>query len=71
MSYLDKFGVSDIEDLLGRADLLGLKISNSDLSKSLHKILMLMKTAPPDILPSVAVQSVPYRSLELLMILNA
>jgi len=40
MAYLDKFGVSDIEDLLGRADLLGLKISNSDLSKSLHKILM-------------------------------
>ena len=40
MSYLDKFGVDDIEDLLGRADLLGLKISNSDLSKSLHKILM-------------------------------
>ena len=40
MAYLDKFGVDDIEDLLGRADLLGLKISNSDLSKSLHKILM-------------------------------
>ena len=40
MAYLDKFGVTDIEDLLGRADLLGLKISNSDLSKSLHKILM-------------------------------
>ena len=40
MAYLDKFGVNDIEDLLGRADLLGLKISNSDLSKSLHKILM-------------------------------
>jgi len=40
ISYLDKFGVDDIEDLLGRADLLGLKISNSDLSKSLHKILM-------------------------------
>ena len=40
MAYLDKFGVSDIEDLLGRADLLGLKISNTDLSKSLHKILM-------------------------------
>ncbi len=40
MAYLDKFGVSDIEDLLGRADLLGLKISNNDLSKSLHKILM-------------------------------
>ena len=40
MAYLDKFGVNDIQDLLGRADLLGLKISNSDLSKSLHKILM-------------------------------
>ena len=40
MAYIDKFGVNDIEDLLGRADLLGLKISNSDLSKSLHKILM-------------------------------
>ena len=40
MAYLDKFGVDDIEELLGRADLLGLKISNSDLSKSLHKILM-------------------------------
>ena len=40
MAYLDKFGVNNIEDLLGRADLLGLKISNSDLSKSLHKILM-------------------------------
>ena len=40
MAYLDKFGVNNIQDLLGRADLLGLKISNSDLSKSLHKILM-------------------------------
>ena len=40
ISYLDKFGVDSVEDLLGRADLLGLKISNSDLSKSLHKILM-------------------------------
>jgi len=40
MAYLDKFGVNDIEDLLGRADLLGLKISKNDLSKSLHKILM-------------------------------
>ncbi len=40
MAYLDKLGVNDIEDLLGRADLLGLKISNNDLSKSLHKILM-------------------------------
>ena len=40
ISYLDKFGVNKIEDLLGRADLLGLKISNIDLSKSLHKILM-------------------------------
>jgi len=40
MAYLEKFGVNDIQDLLGRADLLGLKISNSDLSKSLHKILM-------------------------------
>jgi len=40
LAYLDKFGVNNIEDLLGRADLLGLKISNSDLSKSLHKILM-------------------------------
>ena len=40
ISYLEKFNVSDIDDLLGRADLLGLKISNNNLSKSLHKILM-------------------------------
>jgi len=40
VSYLDVFGVNKIEDLLGRADLLGLKISNNELSKSLHKILM-------------------------------
>ena len=40
ISYLEKFNVSNIDDLLGRADLLGLKISNNNLSKSLHKILM-------------------------------
>ena len=40
ISYLEKFNVSNINDLLGRADLLGLKISNNNLSKSLHKILM-------------------------------
>src|SRR6056300_1119511 len=40
MAYLDKFNVGNIDDLLGRADLLGLKISNNNLSKSLHKILM-------------------------------
>ena len=40
ISYLEKFNVGNIDDLLGRADLLGLKISNNNLSKSLHKILM-------------------------------
>ena len=40
VSYLEKFNVENIDDLLGRADLLGLKISDSNLSKSLHKILM-------------------------------
>ena len=40
ISYLEKFNVDNIDDLLGRADLLGLKISDSNLSKSLHKILM-------------------------------
>ena len=40
ISYLEKFEVDKLDDLLGRADLLGLKISDSNLSKSLHKILM-------------------------------
>ena len=40
ISYLEKFEVDKFDDLLGRADLLGLKISDSNLSKSLHKILM-------------------------------
>ena len=31
ISYLEKFNVSNIDDLLGRADLLGLKISNNNL----------------------------------------
>ena len=40
ISYLEKFEVGNLDELLGRADLLGLKISDSNLSKSLHKILM-------------------------------
>ncbi len=40
ISYLEMFNLKDLEDLVGRADLLGLKVSNNKLSQSLHKILM-------------------------------
>ena len=39
-SFLDELNLDNLEDLRGRADLLGLKISNNDLSKSLHRLLM-------------------------------
>ena len=39
-SFLDELNLDNLENLRGRADLLGLKISNNDLSKSLHRLLM-------------------------------
>ena len=38
-SYLDIFNVSSLNDLIGHADLLGLKVMDNNLPKSLHKLL--------------------------------
>ena len=38
-SYLDIFNVSSLTDLIGHADLLGLKVMDNNLPKSLHKLL--------------------------------
>ena len=38
-SYLDIFNVSSLNDLIGHADLLGLKVTDNNLPKSLHKLL--------------------------------
>ena len=40
IAFLDELNLPKLDDLRGRADLLGLKISKNDLSKSLHKLLM-------------------------------
>ena len=40
VSYLQEFNVESLTDLVGRADLLGLKVVNASLSKSLHKVLI-------------------------------
>ena len=40
-SYLDIFNVSSLNDLIGHADLLGLKVMDNNLPKSLHKLLRL------------------------------
>ena len=38
-SYLQIFNVQSLDDLIGHADLLGLKVMNNNLPKSLHKLL--------------------------------
>ena len=38
-SYLQIFNVDSLDDLIGHADLLGLKVMDNNLPKSLHKLL--------------------------------
>ena len=40
LGFLNQLNLKNLDDLRGRADLVGLKISNIDLSRSLHKVLM-------------------------------